>query len=112
MITKELLVKLGFVQDTWPKRFPSWYNIFESTDDPPCFEVYTYNVWQSDGIEGPFCFTVFLSPRGPFGLFESNDEFGALSQYIRITCESDVIQCLEAITKFAENFESNLKRNI
>lgn len=112
MITKELLLKLGFKQDLWPKRFPSWYNIFDSTDDPPCSEVYTYTVWQSDGTEGPYCFIVFLSPRGPFGVFESNDEFGAPSQYVRVTCEFDIVKCVEAIAKFAEDFESNLKRNI
>ena len=112
MVTKESLLKLGFEQDEWPKPFPSWYNIFDSAEDPPCSEVYEYTVWQSDGSEGPFHFTVFLSPRGPFGVFESNDEFGAPSQYVRISSELDIVQCIEAITKFSKEHESNLTRNI
>jgi hypothetical protein len=112
MITKELLLKLGFEHDTWPKPFPSWYNIFDSSDDPPCSEVYTYTVWQSDGSEGPYCFVVFLSPRGPFGVFESNSEFGAPSQYVRIKDESDVGKGIETITKFSKDLESKLNQNI
>lgn len=112
MVTKELLLKLGFTQDAWPSLFPSWYNIFDSADDPPCSEVYTYTVWQSDDSEGPYCFVVFLSPRGPFGVLESNDEYGAISQYVRITCALDIIECIDAITEFAKEHESNLNRNL
>lgn len=111
MITKGLLLKLGFEQDTWPTSYPSWYNIFDSNDDPPCSDVYTYTVWQSDDSEGPYCFIVYLSPRGPFGVFESNDEYGAPSQYIRIKDESDVVKGIEAITKFSKEHESNLNRS-
>lgn len=112
MITKELLLKLGFKQDTWSNPYPRWYNIFDTVNDPPCSEVYTYTVWQSDHSEGHYCFKVFLSPRGPFGIFESNDEYGAPSQCARITCESDINECVEAITKFAKEHESRLNRNI
>ena len=110
MITKELLLKLGFKQDTCLTLYPSWYSIFDGADDPPGSEGYTYIIWQSDGSVGPYCFRVFLSPRGPFGVFDSHYEYGP-PQYIRITCELDIIKCIEHITVFAKEHESRLNRN-
>lgn len=112
MITKELLLKLGFKHNTWSTPYPSWYNIFDGKDDPPCSEVYTYTVWQSDGTEGPYYLAIFLSPRGPFGVFESNDEYDAPSISVRIKVESDVVKGIGAITKFSKEHESKLNRNI